>query len=83
MPFYLSRTGMATAFLTSLRLSFVKSFSSVIRWCVISFSFVSASLTILPLVKALPARPRLLFILIDIAVNWPATYLVSPERERL
>ena len=66
-PFYLSSTGTATALETALTFSLFRSFSSVmsVPLCYVA----SLSIAILPLVYALPARPRLLFILIELTEN--------------
>ena len=67
VPFYLSSTGTATAFLTPLTFNLPKSFSSVI--ILLPCLEASDSIVIFPLVYAFPAKPRLLFILIELAVN--------------
>jgi len=66
----LSITGIAKAFFTAVRFSFERSFSSAMRisWLVPSFG---ESTTILPSVKAFPAKPLLFFILIEPTENCP------------
>lgn len=66
MPVFLSSTGIATHEVISLSFNLPKSFSSLIRY------LSAVSTVICDEVKASPARPRLLFILIESMANWPA-----------
>ena len=72
----MSSTGTATALATLLTFNFVKSFSSLIKEP--PDLVASPSIAILPLEYALPAKPKLLFILIELTGKRP-TYCYADE----